>query len=306
MLYSPRFDNATGRSASAMPDPYRPRTAPKKHIMSGTTPTILALSSTVAAGHVGLSAIVPTLHLIGRTAIALPTITLSNHPGFGHVSGIQTPPETLLTMIDALEQNGWLANIDTILTGYLPSAAHVNVASTAINRVRALNPDARYICDPVLGDDPKGLYIDATAANAIRDDLIPLADIALPNRFELSWLTGTPVASPHDAITAARKLPQTRQCPRIIAKSIPSGTDQICNIDITRNTATSITIQTLEGVPNGTGDMLSGLIAAGWSLPRATAALTSVINASLGENHLAIVPAADQWRNATALPAQPL
>ena len=69
---------------------------------------------------------------------------------------------------------------------------------------------------------------------------------------------------------------------------------------------TTPTIQTLEGVPNGTGDMLSGLIAAGWSLPRATAALTSVINASLGENHLAIVPAADQWRNATALPAQPL
>ena len=270
--------------------------------MITTNPTILAISSTVAAGHVGLSAIAPALHLIGRTAAALPTITLSNHPGFAHVSGIQTPPETLLAMIDALEQNGWLAHIDTILTGYLPSAAHVKVASTAVNRVRTHNPATRYICDPVLGDDPKGLYIDQAAANAIRDELIPLANIALPNRFELSWLTGTPVTTPTDAITAARTLP----CSHIIAKSIPSSADQICNIDITSDTATSIAIQPLNHVPNGTGDMLSGLIAAGWSLPRATAALTSVISASLGQDHLAIVPAADQWRNAAPLPAQQL
>lgn len=265
--------------------------------MSGTNPQILAISSTVAVGHVGLSAILPTLNLVGRTAAAIPTISLSNHPGFADKAGVQAAPDTLAAMIDAIAHNGWLGDFQTILTGYLPSAAHAAFARTTIARIRKLNPSARYICDPVLGDDPQGLYIDPDAAAAIRDQLVPLADTLLPNRFELAWLSGQSVTTPEQSIAAARTLPTAR----VIAKSIPIDSAQICNIDIRKTAATSITVPRLTDVPNGTGDMFSALIAADWPLDRATAALQSVIRASIGEDHLAIVPAAHDWLSAAPL-----
>ena len=264
--------------------------------MIDTSP-VLAISSSVAVGHVGLSAIEPTLHLLGRTCATLPTTLLANHPGFAHTAGAQTPPDTLAAMVDAIAANGWLGTFDTILTGYLPSPAHVDLAAATIARLRHQNPAVRYICDPVLGDDPKGLYIDGAAAATIRDRLIPLADVILPNRFELNYLSGLPVTSPDEALQAARSLAP----PQVIAKSIPLPDDRICNLDVAGDAAKSVTFPHQGDVPNGTGDMFSALIAAAWPMERASAALAAVIAESLGRDHLAIVTAAETWRSAAPL-----
>lgn len=261
---------------------------------------ILAISSAVTVGHVGLSAIVPALQLIGRTCAALPTTILANHPGFSHTAGTQLPVETLAAMTNAIDNNNWLGQFSIVLTGYLPTTAHVDFAAATITRIRHHNPAARYICDPIIGDDPKGLYIDEDAAMAIRDHLLPMADTLLPNRFELSYLTGLPVTSPDEAVLSARTLAP----PQTIAKSIPLSDSAICNIDVRAETANSVAISRQTGVPNGTGDMFSALIAAGWPLERATAALSAVIADSLGHNHLAIVLGSDHWRAAAPLPVQ--
>ena len=266
------------------------------------TNPILAISSAVAVGHVGLSAIVPALHLIGRTCAALPTTILANHPGFAHTAGTQIPVENLADMANALERNGWLGQFGTVLTGYLPTTAHVDFAAATITRIRHHNPAVRYICDPIIGDDPKGLYIDEDAAAAIRDRLLPMADAVLPNRFELSHLTGLPVTSPSEAVLSARTLAP----PQTIAKSIPLSDSAICNIDVRTETADSVTISRQTGVPNGTGDMFSALIAAGWSFDRATGALSAVIAESLGHDHLALVAASQHWRAVAPLPSQSL
>lgn len=257
---------------------------------------ILAISSSVANGHVGLAAIVPALNLLGRTAIALPTVILSNHPALAHHAGTQIAPATLTAMLDAIDANGALQQCDTVVTGYLPTRAHVAVAADAIDRIQRHRRDktsVQIICDPVLGDDPAGLYIATDAANAIREQLLPRATTITPNRFELAWLSGHVIASEEDAITAARILGP----PRIIAKSVPTGDTptQYANLEITLDTATRHPFTHLANAPHGTGDMLSGLIAAGWSLGRATVALSSVIAESHGKSHLAIVETAARW-----------
>lgn len=264
--------------------------------------SILALSSTVAVGHVGLSAIVPTFNLIGQHCAALPTTILANHPGFAHTAGTRVAVDTLTAMVDSIEHNQWLGQFGTILTGYLPSRAHVDFAVTTIARLRRHDPDLRVVCDPVLGDDPKGLYIDADAAAAIRDRLVPLADTLLPNRFELGYLGNCPITSPQDAVAAARGLAPGQ----VIAKSIPRPDDRLCNIDVRPTTAATVSFARQAGVPNGTGDMFSALIAAGWPLARATGALNAAITESLGRDHLAIVPASHRWATAPALPLQEL
>ena len=63
------------------------------------------------------------------------------------------------------------------------------------HRVKAKNPNALYICDPVMGD-AGGLYVPEPTAEAMRDLLMPLADIATPNRYELEWIVGAQARRP--------------------------------------------------------------------------------------------------------------
>ena len=46
---------------------------------------------------------------------------------------------------------------------------------------------ARLVCDPVLGDDGR-LYVPADIVPLMRDVLVPLADLVLPNQFELEYV----------------------------------------------------------------------------------------------------------------------
>ena len=190
-------------------------------------PTILSLSSQVARGHVGHSAAIFAWQRLGIEVVALPTILLSNRPDYPHRAGERIRPEFLSEMVAALDANGWLGEIDAVFTGYLPSAAHVALAAGLVDRLKAAKPDLLYCCDPILGDEPGGLYIAEDAANAMRDTLLPLADVVTPNRFELGWLAGEGVLSAADAVRAARRL--TR--PMVLATSAPGdSTDELTNL----------------------------------------------------------------------------
>lgn len=271
---------------------------------------IIALSSMVARGHVGLSAIVPALQRLGHEVIALPTVMLSNHLGHAHSAGMPVPPETLSAMLEALDANGWLGEVDGVLTGYLPSPAHVRFAVSLVERVRRHRPDARFFCDPVLGDDPKGLYVDGGTALALRDELLAHANIVTPNRFELAWLSGKAVPDISSAIGAARTLGMSA----ILATSIPFAGDALANLLITRHCATQCVVPRRAAVPHGTGDFIAALFA-GYCLTggreeehlaRATAAVAGVIEASLGRDELEIVAAQEAWSRAEPFPVDVL
>lgn len=246
---------------------------------------ILAISSQVARGHVGLSIVVPALQTLGHDVIAVPTVILSNHPGHTHVAGTAIDPDVLHDMLNALDANGWLAGLDAVLTGYLPTAEHVAFARRAVERARSVNAGrlVAYLCDPVLGDDPKGLYIDERAANAIRGDLIPVATITTPNRFELSYLLGTDIRSASGA--CARLL----DGPATVATSVPStGTAETSNVLIAGKIRALTRVPLRSNVPHGTGDLFSALILAasldGISLPEALAYATSGVDQTLAKS----------------------
>jgi pyridoxine kinase len=64
----------------------------------------------------------------------------------------------------------------------------------AVARVKAANPAALYCCDPVIGDVGRGIFVRPGIPEFMRDQALPVADIATPNQFELEWLTGAGVA----------------------------------------------------------------------------------------------------------------
>ena len=260
-------------------------------------PRILAISSQVAHGNVGLSIIVPALQAMGHEVMALPTVLLSNHPGHAHVAGTKIEPAVLHQMLDALEANRWLAGVDGLLTGYLPTREHVTFALEAVRRVRAVRGrhTVTYLCDPVLGDDPKGLYIDEMAARAIRDNLIALADIATPNRFELSFLNSA--ATPLDIKSANDALAHHLNCTTTIATSIPSAVaDETLNTVYSCGVAALTRVRIRPNSPHGTGDLFAALLLSAFldtsdvfdALGRATAGVDQVLAASAGCDQLAV------------------
>jgi pyridoxine kinase len=267
---------------------------------------ILAISSQVVRGHVGLSAIVPALQRLGHEVLPVPTIVLSNHPGHAKVAGAHTDAATIAAMIEAIAANGWLARIDMVLTGYLPTRAHVLAVEDAVLRVRAASPGATVLCDPVMGDDPKGLYIARDVAEAIRERLVPQADIITPNRFELSWLSGRDVGGVDAAIQAARTIGRVT-----VATSIPDGDGFLANVLAQPGRAFACRVAKRTGVPHGTGDLLSGIFAGHLlrgerhcdALGYAAGAIQHVLQRGAEDRDLSLVitGAGDDWSAAPAL-----
>jgi pyridoxine kinase len=264
---------------------------------------VLAISSQVARGHVGLSAIVPALHALGHETIALPTILLSNHPGHPKAAGERIAPALLQRMLDTIEANGWLSEVDAVLTGYLPSPEHVDFAVAALDRVRSGKPDALVMVDAILGDWPKGLYIALDAAQAMRDRLVPRAGVLKGNAFEIGWLSGREVSNSDELADASRAM----KWPSVIASSVAAlGENALNNVLVTGGCLErSAGVTRRSGVPKGTGDLLSGLIAGyelrfrehsdhgvrGKALAAAVAKLDAVVAASDGHDELQLVEA---------------
>jgi len=267
---------------------------------------VLALSSHVAFGSVGLAAIVPALQQLGHDVIALPTVVLSNHPGYGCYSGKQIPAAEIDEMVDALDANGWLANVDAVLTGYLPTRDHAVSAKKAVERVRQRSPSTYYVCDPVFGDDPKGMYLDAAVAPAIREHLLPLCNLATPNRFELSWLTQMRVGGPKEAAEAMIKL----DAGSVVATSIAAGEDQIATLMTAEDEVCGCFVPRRSTAPHGTGDLLTGLLIGHVlngltfeaALGRSVAGVEMTIATSSGRGELSLVAAKRHWAHAEALP----
>ncbi|EBA07391.1 bifunctional hydroxymethylpyrimidine kinase/phosphomethylpyrimidine kinase [Sagittula stellata] len=190
-------------------------------------------------------------------------------------------------MVAALERNGFLQDHDAVLTGYLPTSEHVDFAARLIDRMRGTGK-ARVVVDPVMGDEPKGLYIDAAAAKRIRDTLVPRADILTPNAFERRW------------IGAAASL-----VPRIIVTSHGGTRAETGVLDLSQGAAVRYGVERLDGVPQGTGDVLAALIAVGVPVGQALGHLQALIAESLGAPHLRIAEAAPVWTRAAPLEGEP-
>lgn len=265
---------------------------------------VLAISSQVARGHVGLSAIVPALQRLGHEVWPLPSIILSNHPGHAHAAGLPIASAALEEMVDALDRNGWLGEIDAMLTGYLPTREHVQFASAVVRRLKGERP-ILYLCDPVMGDEPKGLYLDPHAAGAIRDELAQLADVITPNRFEFGWLTGKPAGTIEELKSAARTLTGRT----VLVTSAMRHESLLDNVLLASGEALRCEVVWRPNVPHGTGDFFAALFlghrlngeAEADALARAAAGVEQVILASEGRDELALVPSQDAWPNAAPL-----
>ena len=250
---------------------------------------VLAISSHVVRGHVGLDATVPALQRLGHEAWALPTVVLSSRPGLGHPVRHEVTPGDLAGMLAALEADGCWPSLDAVLAGYFAAPQSVLAAAQAIGRIKAAKPHIAVLVDPVIGDAGR-LYVAPAIAEAIRDALLPLATIATPNLFELGWLTGTAPSHATEVAQAARKLGP----PSVVVTSASETATSIGTVLVRKDDRIDREAPKRAGIPNGAGDLFSGLFlghslngrSGEMSLDASLADLDRVLAASAGRDVL--------------------
>jgi pyridoxine kinase len=278
--------------------------SPRNVLASVPMAKVLSVSSQVVYGHVGNSVTAFVMQRLGHEVWSVPTIVLSNRPDYKAAAGLRIPPADIDAMLEAGLANGWVAQADAVMTGYLPSAEHVELCARWVSRLKSLRPQLVYLCDPVLGDEPGGMYIDPAAAAALRDMLLPLADIATPNRFELGWLTGRDVSRIETAMVAARTL----NVPTVLATSLQDVEQkQLTNLVLCNGAIHVTTVARTPTLAHGTGDFIAAAFMARLldgenladALSFATSATEVAISASYGADELLLIPSQDRWTKAS-------
>lgn len=170
---------------------------------------ILSIQSWVSYGHVGNASAVFPLQRLGADVWSINTVQFSNHTGYGHWTGQVYTGDAVRDLVDGIAARDVLRHCDAVLSGYMGDATIGEAILHAVARVRQENPNAIYCCDPVIGDVEEGVYVREGIEEFLRDNALPQADIATPNRFEVERLTGIDCRTLADAKNAVTRLSAT-------------------------------------------------------------------------------------------------
>ena len=244
---------------------------------------VLSIQSWVSHGHAGNAAAVFPLQRLGVEVIAVHTVLFSNHTGYGSWRGRIIDAELVREIVQGVAERGALAETDALLTGYMGDAAIGEAILDAHARLKAANPAALWCCDPVIGDDGRGVFVRAGVPEFFRDRCVPAADILTPNQFELAWLTGAAARTRADLLAAARSL--IARGPRIVfvtsAAVEDTPEDAIDVVAVDASLAVRVRVPKLPIIGRGTGDAIAALFLAHVLAGRDLAAATSLAASSL-------------------------
>lgn len=267
---------------------------------------ILAIQSHVVFGHAGNSAAEFPMRRLGVNVWPLNTVQFSNHTQYGQWTGTVMPASHLTDIVQGIAAIGQLERCDAVLSGYLGSAEQGEHILSIVKQVKALNPKAKYFCDPVMGHPEKGCIVAPGVAEYHTQVLLPASDIVAPNLLELEILSGVKVHSVTEAVQAARMLIAKGPQVVLVKHLAQAGLEQsrFEMLLVTEQQAWHIHRPLVDfgaRQPVGVGDVTSGLMLAklllGASLPEALEHVTSAVydimalTHQMGEYELQLVAA---------------
>lgn len=235
----------------------------------GTVPLpidVVSVQSQVIYGRVGNNVAVPTFIQMGLSVAAVPTVLLSNTPHYASLHGGPIPLEWFTGHLDDLAARGALARLRAVQCGYLGSPAQALTLATWIKRRRAELPDLRVVIDPVIGDHDHGVYVDPALVEAYRQHLLPLANVLVPNDFELAHLTGHAIGDIAATIAAARSLLNQHTQWVVVTSAAPRTwpQGQMQTLLVNAKRAWCVGHPFINIVPKGTGDLFAAGLTAHW------------------------------------------
>ena len=160
-----------------------------------TPPIALTIAGSDSGGGAGIQADLRTfaMHRIHGTC-AITCITAQNTLGVHRVDPL--PPEAVTAQIDAIADD---LQIQALKTGMLLNRGIIDAVATDLERLQLSN----VVVDPVMVSRTGAKLLDEDAIDALRDRLLPLADVLTPNRYEAQILAGMEIATLEDMKAAA-------------------------------------------------------------------------------------------------------
>lgn len=168
---------------------------------------ILSIQSHVVFGCAGNSAAVFPMRRMGMEVWPVNTVQFSNHTQYSQGwQGMVMPDGHIRQLITGLADIGVLGQCDALLSGYLSSAEQGEEILAAVARLKALNPNALYFCDPVMGHPDKGCIVAPGVADFLKNRALTCADMLAPNLLELEQLTEREIRNVPQALAACQQL----------------------------------------------------------------------------------------------------
>lgn len=230
---------------------------------------VLSIQSHVSHGYVGNKAATFPLQLFAIDVDPIQVVEFSNHTGYSVVRGRRSNRDEVSSVIEGLRLNGFLYSYNAVLTGYIGNGDIVSMLRDVVEEIRHAKRGNNFlfVCDPVLGDNGK-LYVAEGVARTYAECLLPLADVATPNGFEASVLSGVEVNSIETAIIAADWFHHLG-ISYVVIKSFPDGhlSSVICML-VSCKQEGEVPCRYLARVPrqegylSGTGDLFAALLTA--------------------------------------------
>ena len=217
---------------------------------------ILSIQSSVIFGYVGNSIAAPVLQTLGHDVWRIDTVNFSNHPGYGKFTGAVKELEQLDNEIKGICDLGILPNCEVILSGYLGEIDTAASVLKTVNLVKKQNKAALYVLDPVIGDDDQ-IYVNESLVEVFKNKLLPKADVIIPNRSELGWLSDIKI---HDLSTlkiAAMNI--IKRGPKNVIVTGVLDAENILNYAFSNDGIWMTSVSRIKQKFSGTGDLFSSL-----------------------------------------------
>lgn len=219
----------------------------------------IIIHSKVSYGYVGSNTTSLVLQTRGYDVVTVPTVLYSNHLEYPTVGGGMITEQMFADILQGILKLNILNEVLTVLTGFIGSVEQVKITAKFIKNLKQNNPNIKYICDPVMGDKGKGLYVPEDVPKAIIEYLVPLADILTPNQFEAEIIIDNSISSPDSIMQQLEKqLDLSRQEIIITGCEFNSKKDDfIYNCIFGKSTGRAIRAKKINVHPPGTGELFT-------------------------------------------------
>jgi len=225
---------------------------------------ILSIQSFVSRGHVGNSTAVFCFQLFGFDVCPIPTTLLSNHPGHPGFRGGHLSTKNVQELLHGLSELNTFKQCDAVISGYFANPDIALLISDVVSQIKSNNPAAIYLCDPVMGNHEKGLYVPTDVPKAISTHLLPIADILTPNHFELERLCGQLLGTKEASISALQEITLKGHTVGVCSSSPGSSKKTISTFCHYIGDTWEVETPKLATLVNGRGDCLSAVFLANY------------------------------------------
>ena len=161
------------------------------------TPVVMTIGGSDSGGGAGIQADIKTFSVLGlHGTCAITAITAQNTLGVQRVFCLS--PDAVRAQLQSITDDFTVA---AAKTGMLYSAEIVSIVADILR-----DKEIPLVIDPVIEAEAGGRLLHPEAVQALKDQLVPMADVITPNIFEAEALSGVAVRDKESAVQAAGRI----------------------------------------------------------------------------------------------------